>query len=191
MAPKQASTAPHRARVRDEASIRLVCTGLLTMTIVTHPWAAGRLGEVSKAFPVFEERLPAGQVPYILGDGPVGPYLVENDVGPRPTELLDVSGPYGRAQHHDPDARAPASQLAEELLAVPVGQGQVEHRHVQSPLEAFPFERLPGLGQGSRLGDHFKLRIIREQDGEGLAEGGVVLQQHDFEWRGRAHGVPE
>src|SRR5215211_3665846 len=52
MAPKQAATAPHRARVRDEASIRLVCTGLLTMTIVTHPWAAGRLGEVSKAFPV-------------------------------------------------------------------------------------------------------------------------------------------
>jgi hypothetical protein len=64
------------------------------------------------AFLVFGERLPAGQAPYILGDGPVGPYLVENDVGPRPTELLDVSGPYRRAQHHDPDARAPASQLA-------------------------------------------------------------------------------
>ena len=37
MLPRQAATAPHRAREREAASIRLVCAGLLTMTIVTHP----------------------------------------------------------------------------------------------------------------------------------------------------------
>src|SRR5215210_5484619 len=44
MPPRQAAAAPHRARYADDAFVRLVCAGLLTMTMVTHPSAAGRAG---------------------------------------------------------------------------------------------------------------------------------------------------
>ena len=66
---------------------------------------SGRTGHTGA---VLENFLASGQAPYFLGDGPVGPYLVENDVGPRPTDLLDICGPYGRAQHYDPDGRTRA-----------------------------------------------------------------------------------
>src|SRR5919112_6390000 len=119
----------------------------------------------SPAVLVFEDSLAAGHAPYFFGDAPVGPYLVENDVDPSPTDLLDVCSPYGRAQRHDPDARTRAPQLADELPPVPVWQRQIQDRHVQGPIEICPIERLPGLGQGAGLGDHLQLGIGTEQRG--------------------------
>ena len=81
-------------------------------------------------------------------------------------------------------------QLADYFPAVPVGQDQVHHRHIQRPVEASSFERLPGLGHGARLGDYLELWVVREQEGEDLAEGRVVLHHHDPDCRARAQIAP-
>jgi hypothetical protein len=117
------------------------------------------------------------KAPRLSGDLCGGLHLVENRVGPRPKQLAEAPGPYGGAQYQHRDARPPKAQLAYRVGAVPFGQGQVQDRHVQTPIEASPVERLPGLGQGARLGDHPQLRLAREHEGQGFAEGRVVLHQ--------------
>src|SRR5687768_6733291 len=50
-------------------------------------------------------------------------------------------------------------------------------------------EHVSGLGERASLGDHLKVWLVPPQEGEGLAEGEVVLHQHDPHDPSSAHDV--
>ena len=50
-------------------------------------------------------------------------------------------------------------------------------------------EYLSGLGERASRGDHPKVWLVPQQEGEGLAEGYVVLHQHDPHDPSSAHDV--
>src|SRR3712207_952858 len=83
------------------------------------------------------------QAPYLLDDGRDRLYLVEHRVGSRLHAGVEMCEAHGRAQHHNRDAGIRLAQLAYQLAPVPVGQAQVDHRHVEMSAKA-PIKRLSG-----------------------------------------------
>jgi len=93
-------------------------------------------------------------------------------------DLLHLTGPHRQHQHRH---RAPLAQLAQHLLAVHVGQAQVEHHQVGLGQR--------GLGQAFAAGGGFDhlVALGTEADAQELADLWFIVD--DQQGGGLAHGV--